>query len=331
MRIVVLLGVVGLLLHGPASADYADRDDVQRYIEELHRQHGFSRDELNAVFANAERKQSILDAMARPAERTLEWWEYRKIFLDDARIDGGVQFWSDNAAALAEAEAKYGVAPEYVVGIIGVETRYGRILGSHRVIDALSTLAFDYPKRADFFRNELTQFLLLVREEGQEYGGLMGSYAGAMGYGQFIPSSYRAYAVDFDGDGVRDIWTNTTDAIGSVANYFGKHGWRGGEPAFVKLDSTARKAESLFATGLELDTSVRDLRALGVLVPGLPADARAALMKMDLEGDDAEYWLGLHDYFVITRYNRSRMYALAVHQLAQAIKAQRTATLTAKR
>ena len=329
MRIAVLLGVVALLLHGPVKADYADREDVQQYMAELHDEHGFSMDQLEEIFSQAERKQNILDAISRPAERTLKWYEYRRIFMDEPRIDGGVAFWAENEAALRRAEEQFGVAPEYIVGILGVETRYGRITGNHRVIDALTTLAFDYPRRSAFFRKELTQFLLLVREEQQVYDELKGSYAGAMGYGQFIPSSYRAYAVDFDGDGIRDIWNNKTDAIGSVANYFGRHGWEGLNPAFVQVQPDPAAADGVLAAGLELDTTVGALQAVGVAVDGLPAATEAALMKMDL-AEGSEYWMGLHDYYVITRYNRSRMYALAVHQLAQAIKARREATLAAR-
>ena len=172
-----------------------------------------------------ERKQNILDAIARPAEKTKPWSEYRDVFLTDSRISEGVEFWRANAAALARAQQEYAVPPEIVVAIIGVETRYGRNAGTYRVLDALATLAFDYPPRSDFFRGELTEFLLLAREEGVDPRSLTGSYAGAMGYGQFIPSSFRNYAVDFDGDGKRNIWTNPHDAIGSVANYFGEHGW----------------------------------------------------------------------------------------------------------
>jgi|TARA_Y100000294_G_scaffold162331_1_gene167361 membrane-bound lytic murein transglycosylase B len=298
-------------------------------MDELHTEHGFSKDELQIIFTEAERQQSILDAIARPAERTLKWFEYRRRFMDESRIEGGVRFWDDNEAALRLAEDEYGVAPEYIVGIIGVETRYGRIVGKHRVIDALSTLAFDYPSRSAFFRKELTQFLLLVREEDQAFDALKGSYAGAMGYGQFIPSSYRAYAVDFDGDGVRDIWNNTTDAIGSVANYFGEHGWQGSGPAFVQVYPGGSNADEVLAPGLELDTTVGALKKVGIEVRDVPEGTAAALMRMDL-AEGAEYWLGLHDYYVITRYNHSKMYALAVHQLAQAIKTRRAATLASR-
>ena len=325
-RLAVVASVTALLLYGSVSADYSAREDVRAYVDELVSTHGFGRDALMGVFADARHRPRIVEAMSRPAEKVLKWFEYRRIFLKDNRIDRGIEFWSENRAALESAQASFNVAPEYVVAIIGVETYFGRIMGSHRVVDALSTLAFDYPPRAGFFRNELTEFLLLVREEKRDPGELKGSYAGAMGYGQFIPSSYRHYAVDFDGDGARDIWTNTTDAIGSVANYFDRHGWRGDGRVIVQVTASGPEVDEVVNTGLSLDRTVSDFRSLGVQVADIDDDASAALFRMELE-DGVEYWLGLHDFYVITRYNRSAMYALAVHQLGQAIKARREASL----
>ena len=325
-RIAVVSCITALLLYGPVSADYPERDDVRAYVDELVAEHGFGRDALIATFADARHQPRIVEAMSRPAEKALKWFEYRRIFLKDNRIDRGIEFWAENKAALETALASYNVAPEYVVAIIGVETLFGRIMGSHRVLDALSTLAFDYPPRAGFFRNELTQFLLLVREEKRDPGDLKGSYAGAMGYGQFIPSSYRHYAVDFDGDGTRDIWRNTTDAIGSVANYFARHGWRGDGEVVVRVEASGPGVDKVVNTGLSLDRTVSEIRSAGVQIPDIDGAASAALFRMDLK-DGAEYWLGLHDFYVITRYNRSAMYALAVHQLGQAIKAGREAAL----
>jgi membrane-bound lytic murein transglycosylase B len=224
---------------------------------------------------------------------------------------------------------RYGVAPEYVVAIIGVETSYGRNTGSWRVIDALATLGFDYPPRADFFRRELTQYLLLTREEGFDPGSLKGSYAGAMGYGQFIPSSFRAYAVDFDADGRRDIWNNRVDAIGSVANYFARHGWIGNGPVAVQVTMDGEPLPELLNASLELDQTVGGLRARGVRLDGVPDDAAAELLVMD-GPEGTEYWVAFNNYYVITRYNRSRLYALAVHQLAQEIRAQREAQLASR-
>ena len=324
MRAATVLGLAALLLYGPAGADYSQREDVLAYMDALASEHGFSKPELEAIFKDAQHQPRIVEAISRPKERTLKWHEYRRIFLQEPRIEQGTAFWRDNEAALEAAEASFQVAPEYVVAIIGVETRFGRIMGSYRVLDALSTLAFDYPPRAKFFRSELTEFLLLVREEGRSAGEFKGSYAGAMGYGQFIPSSYRHYAVDFDGDGTRDIWTNTTDAIGSVANYFAQHGWRSAGAVVARAKVVQPDLVAAVANqGLALSETVGGLRELGVEVPGVPAAAKAALIRMEL-ADGVEYWVALHNFHVITRYNRSRMYALAVHQLSQAIKARRS-------
>ena len=326
IRIVVVASMTALLLYGPVSADYSAREDVGAYVDELVLAHGFGREALLETFSGARHQPRIVEAISRPAERALKWYQYRGIFLKEERIAGGIEFWADNTAALETAEASFNVAPEYVVAIIGVETYFGRVMGSHRVLDALSTLAFDYPPRAGFFRNELTEFLLLAREERRSPSELKGSYAGAMGYGQFIPSSFRHYAVDFDGDGTRDIWTNTTDAIGSVANYFARHGWRGEGEVVLRVTASGAEAEKAANTGLALNRTVTDFRELGVAIPGVDGEANAALFRMELE-NGVEYWLALHDFYVITRYNRSAMYALAVHQLSQAIKARRDASL----
>ena len=329
MRLAIVLGAAALLLYGPAGADYSQRDDVRAYMDGLVSDHGFDRTELEATFRDARHQPRIVEAISRPAERKLKWYEYRRIFIQDARIDQGVAFWSEHQAVLDLAEESFAVPPEYVVAIIGVETRFGRIMGSHRVLDALSTLAFDYPPRADFFRNELTELLLLAREEGRSVGTMKGSYAGAMGYGQFIPSSYRNYAVDFDNDGTRDIWTNITDAIGSVANYFAEHGWQAAQGVALRVEvGESGAVDAAVLRGLDLDKTVGELRALGVAAPDLNAAEPAALLRMELK-DGPEYWMALHNFHVITRYNRSQMYALAVHQLSQAIKARREAELSA--
>ena len=313
---------VGLLQLAAGCADYTDRDDVQAYMAEVSAEHHFAPEELEQLFSQATRQSSILEAIARPAERTLKWHEYREIFLQEPRVEQGLQFWNDNEEALQAAWATYGVPPEYVVAIIGVETRYGQITGGYRVLDALTTLTFDYPPRAPFFRKELTQFLLLAREEGRDPLELKGSYAGAMGYGQFIPSSFRSYAVDFDEDGTRDIWSNTWDAIGSVANYFARHGWQPNGEVVRLVTVVGTEADDVANQSLELGYTVDDLRGLGVEIDGLDGAEPAALFRMEL-ADGAEYWLGLNNFYVITRYNRSRLYALSVHQLAEAIRGRR--------
>lgn len=303
---------------GVAHGDFSGRADVQAFIGEMVGSQGFSREELVSLFAQAERQQPILDAIARPAERVLVWHEYRDIFIEEARIAQALAFWSEQEAALADAERVYGVPPEYVLAILGVETRFGRVTGRWRVIDALATLAFDYPPRAAFFRRELGEFLLLAREEGRNPLTLTGSYAGAMGYGQFIPSSYRHYAVDFDGDGLRDIWGNPRDAVGSIANYFNVHGWERGGLVALPVEGEGEALESLANGSLDLTHTVAELERLGVTATGLPGDTRATLYRMEYE-DGGRYWLGFNNFHVITRYNRSRLYALAVHELSQVI------------
>lgn len=315
---IVLVAAIASFLDREAVADYHERDDVRAYVGELVREHGFEEQALLELFSAAERQQSILEAIARPAERRLPWHEYRAIFLGESRIEQGLAFWRAHADTLERARRDYGVPPALVVAIIGVETRYGRHTGSYRVLDALTTLGFDYPPRAAFFRGELTEYLLLVREEGQDPRVLKGSYAGAMGYGQFIPSSFRAYAVDYDGDRIRDIWNNPVDAIGSVANYFARHGWRADDLVALPVTLAKPAAAELANQGLSLTHSVAELAALGVRTGKADPEARAALYRMELDGGE-EFWLGLHNFYVITRYNRSRLYALAVHQLGEAI------------
>jgi len=302
---------------------YANHVAIGPYIDELVSEHQLSREDLVRWFSAAEKKQSILDAIARPAEKSKPWKDYRKIFVTESRTAKGLDFWRENEDALNKAEATYGVPPEVVVAIIGVETRYGSNTGRYRVIDALSTLAFDYPKRSKFFKKELTHFLLLAREQGQNPMDLKGSYAGAMGYGQFMPSSYREYAVDFDGDNLADIWLNPTDAIGSVANYFKRHGWKTGEPVVTRARVSADYDPAIMKAPLKPAITLATLDAKGIraVEKNYATDQLAAPFR--LEGErGAEFWLGLQNFYVITRYNHSRMYALSVHQLSQALKQQ---------
>jgi membrane-bound lytic murein transglycosylase B len=314
------LPVLLLVLAGgaPAATD-AERAFVERMVAE----HGFEREALEALLADAERQEKILETIARPAERRLSWGDYRRIFLREDRIAQGVAFWNEHGELLARAEARYGVDAEVIVGILGVETRYGRLRGSWRVLDALATLAFAYPPRSGFFTGELEAFLLLVREEGLDPREPLGSYAGAMGWGQFIPSSWRAYGVDFDGDGRRDLSGNLEDAVGSVAHYLARHGWRRGETVALEVDAPAEPSAVPTAEGLELRWTVGELRRLGVPgLGGLPEDAAATFLA--LEGDGGtEYHVGLHNLYVLTRYNRSHLYALAVRDLGRAVAAAR--------
>ncbi len=303
-----------------ADGNYVDNVQARAMIDDLVANEGFDRARLEAIFTSARRQQSIIDAMTRPAEKTKPWHEYRKIFLTEQRADEGREFMAAHRDTLARAEAETGVPAEVIVAIIGVETYYGRITGKHRVIDALSTLAFDYPPRSPFFTSELKHYLLLTREQGVDPLSFKGSYAGAMGYGQFMPSSYRAYAVDFDGDGKTDIWNNPVDAIGSVANYFKRHGWRAGEPVVSPAKLIDDVPGSWFNDGLKPKRIVAEYIAAGILPEQeIEPAADAAAMKFEGETGD-EYWIGLHNFYVITRYNHSSMYALSVYQLSQQLK-----------
>ena len=307
-----------------AADDYVGRPEVESYIASLVAEHDFSRQALEEIFRQAEKKDRIIELISRPAERRLQWHEYRKILVDQPRVKLGLKFWQENAETLARAELVYGVDAAIIVAIIGVETRYGRIMGSYRVVDALATLGFDYPPRAKFFLSELTQFLLLAREEGKSPLSLKGSYAGAMGYGQFISSSYRNFAVDFDGDGIRDIWSNEVDAIGSVANYFARHGWQGDSVVTQKVSVKAPTPEllELANSSLKPNMTLHQWQELGVEMPVSMSEdlqANAMLMRMG-QPDGADFWLGFDDFYVITRYNHSRLYAMAVYQLSETIR-----------
>ena len=300
---------------GGEYSERTERDEVLANVVEQ----GVDRTWAAALLDQAERKQSILDAISRPAEKTKPWYDYRKIFLTDKRAREGVAFAQQNAETLAKVSDQTGVPASVITAIIGVETFYGRITGSYRVIDALATLAFDYPKRSPFFTRELQNFLVLAYESGKDPLALKGSYAGAMGYGQFMPSSYRAYAVDYDGDGVADIWTNADDAIASVANYFLRHGWQPGAPVIVPANYDGDSSE-IFAGGLKPEKTVGEL-AEGGFAPRSATDISLVATPLRLEGSEGyEYWLCLENFYVITRYNHSAMYALSVWQLSQEIE-----------
>ncbi|MFW5815963.1 MAG: lytic murein transglycosylase B [Wenzhouxiangella sp.] len=290
------------------------------FVERVLAEHGVDEKLVRAVLADARYQQSIIDAISRPAE-SRPWYQYRPIFLTETRIAGGVEFWRANARLLDEIEQRFGVPIEVVVAIVGVETNYGMNTGSFRVIDALATLGFYFPRRAEFFAAELGHFLALSAEEQLPLYEVRGSYAGAMGIGQFIPSSYRAYAVDFDGNGRRDLWRSLPDALGSVANYLAVHRWQAGAPIALPATGVPDDLDEDFP--IRPRHSLDELAALGIEFDpaGLPGDTPATLIE--LEGADApEYWIGLNNFYVITRYNRSPLYAMAVNQLAAAIREQ---------
>ena len=303
-----------------AASNYSAQPQVQVFIDRMVSEQGFDRNELIAVLDNAERREDILELMRKPAEKRLQWYEYRKIFLTQSRIDGGVNFWKENAGLLKQAAEAFGVAPQIIVAIIGVETRYGSNTGRHRVLDALATLAFDYPPRSQFFTGELEQYLILAREEDIDILTTTGSYAGAMGYGQFIPSSYRHYAVDFDEDGKRDLWTSKADIIGSVANYFKEHGWTAGMPVAVLADVQGDDYQKVLDIGYKPNTVLDAMRHDGITPrTPLPDELLAALIAFEQE-NGPEYWLGFNNFYAITRYNHSPLYAMAVYQLSEEIR-----------
>jgi len=325
MGILLLTGVLlGATASGYAAAGYEAHPLADELVARL-AQEGFDAARVRQLLAEARRQESILKAMSRPAERRLTWGEYRKLFVEPKRIEQGVSFWQEHEEALELAEATYGVPAEIIVAIIGVETRYGRIMGRYRVLDALATLGFDYPPRVEFFREQLLEYLRMVREENLDPTELVGSYAGAIGYGQFIPSSFRRYAVDFNADGRRNIWSDTDDAIGSVANYFKQHGWKPGAPVRSNVVMNKPAEPQWINAGLEPEISLAEWEARGISTRrDIDRTQKATLLELTME-DGEHYWFGLHNFYVITRYNHSRLYAVAVYELSQALRAAREA------
>jgi membrane-bound lytic murein transglycosylase B len=318
----LLLLAALLIPAGIASARTAQKlsPDVESFIQEMVQKHKFREAALRKLFAKVEPNQSILSAISTPLTAR-PWHEFRVRYVDEARINGGVKFWRQHAATLAAAHSKFGVPEEIIVATIGVETTYGKYVGNHGVLEALSTLAFNYPPRSALFRSELEQYLLLTREAKVDAGSVKGSYAGAIGIPQFLPSSYRRYAIDFDGDGRRDLVKSTADAIGSVANYYKSHGWRAGALIAIPTHVDPRGADALVGMGIRPRLKVGDLKQLGV-TPSAPVDDEAtAAVFMVRAQDGPRYWLGLTNFHVITRYNPSVNYGLAVHELAQELRA----------
>lgn len=321
-----IFGVLAVACGGLAAAQ--PHPGLEAFVQRAVAEHELDAGEVNALLEGAKFQQSIVDAISRPAEGK-PWHQYRPIFLTDQRIREGAAFWRDNEALLAQVSERYKVEPQVIVAIIGVETFYGRITGSYRVLDALATLSFHYPNslkrdRSGFFSNELLEFLLLGREERLPLADVTGSYAGAMGMGQFIPSSYRAYAVDLDGDGSRDLWRSTPDAVGSVANYLHVHGWEAGGPVTRRaIAGSSAEHPAQEERDYKPRQSVLEWHELGFRSsPDLDPDRPAALLELD-EGDRSTHWLTFQNFYVITRYNRSPLYAMAVHQLSEEILAAR--------
>jgi len=321
MRLATLLVVLATLVPGAAGALDVDRPEVRAFITDLAERHHLERNWLERVVGAAETKPAIVEAMSKPAERVLQWAGYRKIFMTEQRVRDGREFLAAHGAQLAAVSTRTGVPGEIIAAIVGVETSYGTKTGKYRVLDALATLAFDYPPRAAYFRGELEQFLLLSREAGFDPTRATGSYAGAMGAPQFMPRSYRAFGRDGDGDGRVDLWTDWPDIIESVAHYFVEHGWHRDEPVVVPATLFDPDVEDLPGNRLELAQTLGTLRARGVeFSASMPDDAKAMLVALR-DADGPTYRVGLHNFWVITRYNHSAMYALAVSELAAAIAA----------
>ncbi|MDD2885755.1 MAG: lytic murein transglycosylase B [Dechloromonas sp.] len=314
----LLLALLCPSLH--AASRIADSTDAQTFAVDMEKRHGFSRTELLERFAQISPDPRVLRLIAppsKPGQRS--WARYQPRFLNEQRIAQGVEFWQNHAAHLARARALYGVPEEIIVAIIGVETVYGRNTGGFRVLDALATLAFSYPPRAEFFRTELEQFFLLARENGLDPAEIRGSYAGAIGIPQFMPGSQRRYAIDFDGDQRIDLSNSDDDAIGSVAHFLLQHGWQSGQPIAVPARLAGPPANEWLEAGIQPRLLAGDLLAAGVLAD-TPPTARVTLVDLITPGQATEYWLGFDNFYVITRYNRSSFYAMSVFQLAEAIR-----------
>ncbi|MDX5363427.1 MAG: lytic murein transglycosylase B [Pseudazoarcus pumilus] len=321
------------LLPPCASASYIDHNEARDFMRDMQQRHGFSAGELEAVLGQASRIERVIELIRPPTEPGQRSWQrYRSRFLTDRRIDEGVSFWLAHRDTVEAASARYGVPPEFIVSILGIETNYGSYTGNFETVSALATLAFDYPPRAPLFRRELENLLLLAREQNRDPFSYSGSYAGALGYPQFLPSSVRSYAVDFDGDSRIEFDANPVDAIGSIANYFAVHGWRSGEPVAQRIYLPPDlDVAPLIAAGIEpsLHTDALRQRGIGPISGEFRPDL-ATVFDLPTPDADTEYWVGYRNFYVITRYNRSSFYAMAVFELAEAVR-QRLHSLSAAR
>ena len=329
MRTTQLVIATAFVLAGAAIPTLAQapgkvqlKPEVEEFIVKMVSQNQFDEAALRRLFGQIKVHEGVVKAIGAPATAK-PWHEFRSIFVTPTRISGGLEFWQQHADVLARARDVYGVPEEIVVAIIGVETIYGRRLGSFRVIDALYTLGFEMTERATFFRGELEQFLLLARENALDPLSVKGSFAGAMGMPQFIPTSYRKFAVDFDGDGKIDLWDSIADVIGSVANYLWYFGWVWEQPVTVPARISGTQFQEVLEAGLKPKLTLQQMQLKGVEpIEDLPPDLEAGLFTLDV-AQGSEYWLALNNFYVITRYNRSKNYAMAVYQLAQAIARER--------
>jgi membrane-bound lytic murein transglycosylase B len=320
--------LTALLTTNVFAANFIDRPEVQEFVAKMQKQHNLDPVKVNMWLSHAKTDQKVLNAIQKPYE-ALPWYKYQTFFIKQSKIDDGVEFWKNNKDTLARAEKEFGVPQEIIVAILGVESRYGKIKGGFPLLDSLATLGFDYPPRAKFFLSELEQFLLLANEENWDPKEIKGSYAGAMGQAQFISSSYRHYAIDYNGDGKRDLINNTDDAIGSIANYFKVHGWQKGLPIVfpANVSGSQFKKIQMSRTTPKPEHSLKDLNRLGVAIGqkggvSTPSLYKERLALFELEEKNGEsYWLGTQNFYVITRYNHSNLYAMAVYELSEKIKA----------
>ena len=317
-------GVAALAMTAPGvqAGDFSQYEELTAMIAQLEAEKVYAPGELAGIFDAVSRQDKILELIARPAEKSKEWKDYRPIFMTESRVKAGLDFWDQYCDVLTRAEKTYGVPASMILAILGVETKYGANKGGYKVIEALATLGLDYPPRAPFFRKELREFLVLSKQNGMNPLAVQGSYAGAMGFPQFMPSSWRRLAVDFDGDGRIDLINNPVDAIGSIANYFKANGWRAGEPVVVRALIQGQDYDNATSKELKTTTTLAELARQG-LSPRAPLSLSGAtpVSGIRLQGTNGgEFWIGFNNFYVITTYNRSILYAMAAHQLAEALE-----------
>ena len=321
LRLLLTSGIFALCWNLSVMATQL-RPEIEVFIAGMVERHGFEESKLKNIFSKTRFQPAIINAISRPST-SKPWHEYRPNFVNSRRVADGVTFWNNNTKTLERASKKFGVPEEIIAAVIGVETFYGAQTGRHRVLDALTTLAFNYPRRAKFFRDELEQYLLLTREQGTNTFSIKGSYAGAIGIPQFMPSSYRNYAVDFDSDGKIDLSDNAADSIGSVANYLIAHGWEVGGPVATRAQISGDKPHQNLVKEYKPLHTMEKMRKLGITpLIDVPSDRQAMLIELKNDSE-MEYWLGFNNFYVITRYNRSFHYAMSVLQLSEEIRAAR--------
>lgn len=312
--------IIGILLISSIAAQadrFSQQKDVQDFIHSLVKDHGFSEKQLVQWFDQVTYQESIIKALSRPAEKTKAYKSYKPMFVSAETIQKGQVYFEQHRVAFERAEIVFGIPAEVILAIIAIESRFGNNQGSYRVFDALATIGFFYPSRATYFKKELTEYLIFAKTQDIDPFSVKGSYAGAMGLVQFMPSSIRAYAVDFDYDGHIDIWNNPVDAIGSVANYFKRHRWQEGRPVAIRAAVNGDDIERALASSLSLSTTVGETRAYG-WIPTEPLESNEPVLPFKIEADTGfQYWYGLNNFYVITRYNRSSLYAMTVNQLSQ--------------